>query len=296
LTSHMILNKAPHMDDYTTVARPGLAPLAELSPEAARGVRAVLTDIDDTLTSAGRLTAAAYAALEDLHAAGLKVVPVTGRPAGWCDLVARFWPVDGVVGENGAFAFRYDHGAKTMRRRFFASDAELAVNRARLDALAEEILARVPGAALSADQAYRAADVAIDVAEDVAPLPPERVDEILRLCEAAGATAKLSSIHVNAWFGRYDKLAMARAFLADELGIAPGAQGDAVLFVGDSPNDEPMFAAFPLSVGVANIRRAAARLEHLPAFVTRAEAGAGFVELSRHLLDAREKPVASAAA
>jgi hypothetical protein len=255
----------------------------------------VLTDIDDTLTSEGRLTAAAYAALEDLHAAGFKVVPVTGRPAGWCDLVARFWPVDGVVGENGAFFFRYDHAARTMRRHFWASEGERAENRARLDALAREILTRVPGAALSADQPYRAADIAIDVCEDVAPLPADAVDEILRLCEAAGATAKLSSIHVNAWFGAYDKLAMARAFLTDDLGIAPDAQGETVLFVGDSPNDEPMFQAFPLSVGVANIRRAGERLKHLPAYVTRAEAGAGFVELARHLLDARAKPVASAA-
>jgi hypothetical protein len=283
------------MNQHAIPAVSGLAPLADLAPEAARGVRAVLTDIDDTLTSEGRLTAAAYAALEDLHAAGFKVVPVTGRPAGWCDLVARFWPVDGVVGENGAFGFRYDHAARTMRRRFWASDAERAENRVRLDALAKKILERVPGAALSADQPYRVADIAIDVCEDVPPLPADGVDEILRLCEAAGATAKLSSIHVNAWFGTYDKLAMARAFLTDDLGIAPDAQGEAVLFVGDSPNDEPMFRAFPLSVGVANIRRAAARLKHLPAYVTRAEAGAGFVELARHLLDARAKPVASAA-
>src|SRR3712207_508511 len=136
-------------------ARPGLAPLSDLAPEAARRVRAVLTDIDDTLTSEGRLTAAAYAALEDLHAAGLKVVPVTGRPAGWCDLAARFWPVDGVVGENGAFAFRYDHAARTMHRRFFATESERAENRVRLDALAQKILARVPGAALSRSEERR---------------------------------------------------------------------------------------------------------------------------------------------
>jgi hypothetical protein len=285
----------PHKFPADAALPAAMAPLADLTPEAARQVRAVLTDIDDTLTSEGRLTAAAYAALEDLHAAGLTVVPVTGRPAGWCDLVARFWPVDGVVGENGAFAFRYDHDAKTMRRRFWAPERERAANRVRLDALARTILERVPGAALSADQPYRAADLAIDVCEDVAPLPPQAVDEILRLADAAGATAKLSSIHVNAWFGAYDKLAMARRMLAEDCGIPPERQADAVLFVGDSPNDEPMFETFPLSVGVANISRAAARLKHLPAFVTRAEAGAGFVELARHLLDARAKPIASAA-
>src|SRR5829696_6023970 len=141
--------------------------LSELGYRQASNVRIVLTDIDDTLTTRGRLTAAAYAALEELQSSGVAVVPVTGRPAGWCDLIARFWPVDGVVGENGAFYFRYDHGAKAMHRRFFAGEAERADNRRRLDALAEKILAAVPGAALAADQPYRIADLAIDVCEDV---------------------------------------------------------------------------------------------------------------------------------
>src|SRR5918995_898936 len=139
-----------------------MKPLSELSGADARGVAFVLTDIDDTITSDGRLPAASYGALERLHEAGLKVVPVTGRPGGWCDLIARFWPVDGVVGENGAFYFRYDHEAKRMTRRFRASEAERAKNRARLDGLGKEILARVPGAALAADQPYRVADLAID--------------------------------------------------------------------------------------------------------------------------------------
>ena len=270
-----------------------MAPLSELKPEAARRIAAVLTDIDDTITTDGRLPAAAYAALERLHESGLRVVPVTGRPAGWCDLIARFWPVDGVVGENGAFSFRYDHGAKTMHRRFFAGEAERADNRRRLDALAQTILAAVPGAALAADQPYRIADLAIDVCEDVPPLPQSAVDTILRLFAEAGATAKLSSIHVNGWFGTYDKLAMARRLLDAELGIDAERAPGRVLFIGDSPNDEPMFRAFPVSVGVANIRRVAARMSHLPAYVTRGEGGAGFVELAEHLLAARAQASAA---
>lgn len=264
-----------------------MRPLAELPDAAARNVAFVLTDIDDTLTSEGRLPAAAYAALERLHEAGLKIIPVTGRPGGWCDLIARFWPVDGVVGENGAFYFRYDHAARRMIRRFHASEAERAQNRARLDALADEILAKVPGAALAADQPYRVADLAIDFREDVEPLPEESVDAIVRLCEAAGATAKVSSIHVNAWFGAYDKLAMARAMLKAEFGLDPARAPTTVLFAGDSPNDEPMFAAFPLSVGVANIRDAGARLRHWPAYETPARGGEGFVQLAERLLAAR---------
>ncbi|HZB36520.1 MAG TPA: HAD-IIB family hydrolase [Beijerinckiaceae bacterium] len=267
-----------------------MKPLSELPDAAARGVAFVLTDIDDTITTEGRLPAASYAALERLQEAGLKVVPVTGRPGGWCDLIARFWPVEGVVGENGAFYFRYDHAARRMIRRFRASEAERAQNREKLDALAKEILARVPGAALAADQPYRIADLAIDFREDVEPLPPESIDAIVRICEAAGATAKVSSIHVNAWFGEYDKLGMAREMLRTEFGFDAQREPGRVLFAGDSPNDEPMFAAFPLAVGVANIRDAGKRLKHWPAFVTPSRGAEGFVELAERLLAAHTFP------
>lgn len=93
-----------------------LQPLAAFSLAARRGVCAVLTDIDDTLTMHGRLTASAYAAMERLDKAGIAVVPVTGRPGGWCDLIARHWPVKGVVGENGAFYFSYDAEARRVVR------------------------------------------------------------------------------------------------------------------------------------------------------------------------------------
>src|SRR5438477_8714943 len=145
--------------------------LAGFPSEARRRIRFVLLDIDDTLTTEGRLSADAYAALERLSQHGLSVIPVTGRPAGWCDLIARFWPVDAVIGENGAFWFRYDHGARTMTGRFWLGDEERADARRRLDRLAVEIPAAVPGARIAADQAYRMADLAIDFAEDIGPLP-----------------------------------------------------------------------------------------------------------------------------
>lgn len=264
-----------------------MRPLAELDDGRAAKIDIVLTDIDDTLTTGGRLSAAAYGALERLQSAGLRIVPVTGRPAGWCDLIARFWPVDGVVGENGALYFRYDHQAREMRRHFWTGEAERAQNRRRLDALASEILAAVAGAALATDQPYRVADLAIDFCEDVAPLPPTAVDRIVDLFEKAGATAKVSSIHVNGWFGRYDKLTMAKHMLLTEFGLDFERDKDRLIFVGDSPNDEPMFEAFPLSVGVANVLHGAARLAHLPKFVTGAEAGAGFVEVAHRILQVR---------
>jgi HAD superfamily hydrolase (TIGR01484 family) len=251
----------------------------------------VLSDIDDTITSEGRLTAAAYLALERLHDAGLKVIPITGRPAGWCDHIARMWPVDGVVGENGAFTFVYDRPSRTMRQRFWADADTMARNRRSLDELAKVILTAVPGSALASDQPYRLADLAIDFCEDVPPLPESQVDRIVSLFREHGAQAKVSSIHVNGWFGDYDKLSMAKILLADVFGIAWGEAEKVVIYAGDSPNDEPMFAAFPLSVGVANIQAFAHRLKHKPAYITKGHSGDGFAELADLLLRARSKEI-----
>jgi HAD superfamily hydrolase (TIGR01484 family) len=264
-----------------------LRALDDFPRQARSRIVGVLTDIDDTLTSEGRLTAAAYAALERLHAAGFKVIPVTGRPAGWCDHIARTWPVDGVVGENGAFWMRYDAAAKRLRK--VCAGQPPADRQPRIDALAREILAAVPGCALASDQFCRIADLAIDYREDVAPLPPAAVDEIVRRMEAEGMRAKVSSIHVNGWFGDYDKLSTTRRMLRDEFGMSPGSadERERWVFVGDSPNDATMFGFFPNSVGVANVMDFAERLEVKPAYVTQARAGAGFVELSEMLLAAR---------
>jgi hypothetical protein len=264
-----------------------MRPLAEMPAAARAAVRVVLTDIDDTISTHGRIPAVAYASIEHLTHAGIAVVPVTGRPAGWCDHIARMWPVAGVVGENGAFWMRYDAGKRRLVKRFLASDAERVANRARLAAVGERILAAVPGCALASDQLYREADLAIDFREDVAPLPRQSVDRIVSLMEAEGMTAKVSSIHVNGWFGRYDKLGMTRTFFQEALGIDLDAERERVVFAGDSPNDAPMFAHFPFAVGVANVREFADRIATLPAYVTDAEGGEGFAEMAAALLAAR---------
>ncbi|NIX76201.1 HAD family hydrolase [Microvirga terricola] len=265
-----------------------MKPLSQFSRAEARAIRAVLTDIDDTVTTEGTLTASAYAALEQLHRAGLLVIPVTGRPAGWCDHIARMWPVDAVVGENGAFYFRYDRQQKKMHQHFWASREERIRNRARLDLIEKEVLGTVPGTALASDQDYRVADLAIDFCEDVPALPESEVDRIVAVFERAGAQAKVSSIHVNGWFGDYNKLSMAKTLLADVFGIDWETAKKSVVFAGDSPNDEPMFAAFPLSVGVANVHAFAHRLTNKPAYITDGHSGEGFAELARMVLDARE--------
>ncbi len=261
-----------------------LRPLAEMPRATRDGIRGVLTDIDDTLSTHGRLTADAYTAMQRLRAAGKRVIPITGRPAGWCDHIARMWPVDAVVGENGAFYMRHDAAANKLVRRFEASPAERAANRVRLMTIGEKILRAVPGTALASDQLYREADLAIDFCEDVPPLPRAAVDAIVALMEAEGMTAKVSSIHVNGWFGDYDKLTMTRTLMAEVFAVDIDAQREHFVFVGDSPNDAPMFAFFPNAVGVANVLPVLDRIATKPAWITQREAGAGFVELVDCLL------------
>ena len=264
-----------------------MRPLADLALADAARVRLVLTDIDDTLTHESRLPAAAYRALEELTEAGFAVAPITGRPAGWCDMIARFWPVAGVVGENGAFYFAYDAANRKMRRAFAASASERAENHRRLERVRARVLAEVPGAGVSADQAYREADLAIDFCEDVAALPRHAVRRIQEIFEEEGATAKISSIHVNGWYGAYDKLTMTRRFAREILGLDIDADRELAIFVGDSPNDAPMFGFFPLACGVSGVRAFADEIEAQPAFVTQGPGGAGFVEVAERLIAAR---------
>jgi HAD superfamily hydrolase (TIGR01484 family) len=264
-----------------------MRPLHEFPPEARQAVRGVFADIDDTLTTGGLLTAAAYSAMEKLCGAGLQVVPITGRPAGWCDHIARMWPVAGVVGENGAFYFHYDRVQRVMQRRFVDEPAMRAQHRERLRAIGAEIVRAVPGAAIAADQLYRETDLAIDFCEDVPRLADGDIERIVEIMQSRGLTAKVSSIHVNGWFGSYDKLGMTRTMMRECYGVDIDHERDCYVFIGDSPNDAPMFAHFPHAVGVANIRDFAGRLAHEPAYVTDAASGAGFCEFVDCLLAAR---------
>jgi HAD superfamily hydrolase (TIGR01484 family) len=255
-------------------------PLADFPEAARRRLRGVLTDIDDTVSTHGRITAEAYAAMERMRARGLLVIPVTGRPAGWCDHIARMWPVDAVVGENGALYMIRDEKHGKLRKRYALDETDRNVARLRFARIAEAILREVPGAAIASDQPYRESDLAIDYCEDVAPLSRASVDRIVALMRAEGMTVRISSIHVNGWFGAYDKLSMTRTLLRDEFGIDLDDQRDHFVFAGDSPNDEPMFDFFPYSVGVANVRAFADRMSVLPAYLTVHEAGTGFSELA----------------
>jgi HAD superfamily hydrolase (TIGR01484 family) len=253
-------------------------PMSEF--ETPSNLLGVFCDIDDTLTVDGRLVPEVLSIMDRAQRAGLHIVPITGRPGGWVDHIARAWPVNGVVGENGGLWFWFD-GAK-LQRRFLQSEETRAANRAKLKTLAVQILEAVPGSALASDQPYRDLDLAIDFCEDVPPLDSDAIDAIVAQFHHAGATAKVSSIHVNGWFGSFDKLVGVQHFHQDRW--AEPIDFSRWAFFGDSANDEPMFQAFPHSIGVANVAHFFDRMEHHPVWITSAEGGHGFVEGMKKIL------------
>ena len=260
-------------------------PFSDFPAEVCRSIRFILTDIDDTLTFEGRLAARTYDALERLHEAGLKIIPVTAAPAGWCDQIVRMWPIDGIIGENGGFYFVFDHEAKTVRRRFWLDEAARSEAMPRLGELAATITAQVSGAGTAADQRYRETTLAFEFST-----PESRMrggTRIAQLLRGAGARATINSLWTIGWFGDFDKLAMARAMASEIFGHDLAAMRDSTMYVGDSLNDEPMFDFFPHSVGVSTVKAFLSRMKSPPGWITRGPGGAGFVEVADALLQHR---------
>jgi hydroxymethylpyrimidine pyrophosphatase-like HAD family hydrolase len=162
-----------------------------------------------------------------------------------------------------------------------------SANTAKLWDIAHAVLREFPGTAIASDQAYREIDVAIDFCEDVPPLQLETAQAIAERFHAAGAEAKVSSIHVNAWFGNHDKLSMSLKLLGDKFNLPHEQAKLCVAYCGDSPNDAPMYAGFPFGIGVSNIRPLAHLMKHLPAYVTEGEGGIGFAEFAAAVLKAK---------
>ena len=248
----------------------------------------ILMDIDDTLTLDGKLQASSYTALWKLKKAGLKLIPVTGRPAGWCDLIARQWPVEAVIGENGALVFWEESKASALpflRTEFHP--AAIKNDHPLLLKIKERCFNTIPDLRLAKDQFARLFDIAIDFAEEDPVLPLSTAEKIKKIAEEEGAIAKISSIHVNIWIGHYTKLNMAETFLTKHFGWQKGVGDKQVIFVGDSPNDEPMFERFPLACGVANVKRYANLIKKFPAYIASKECGEGFAEIAEHILRLR---------
>lgn len=258
----------------------------QLSTFPYQHIHTIFTDIDDTLTTHGKLKESAYQALIQLKKAGFRIIPVTGRPAGWCDHIARMWPVDAVVGENGAFYMWYNASTNRLETRHIFDAVTRQQNKIRAQSVVDKILQHIPGTAVASDQFCRLYDIAIDFCEDVPALPQSAIVQIVNIMEDEGMTAKVSSIHVNGWFGHYDKLSMTECLMRERYNIDLHVAQEKLhcAFIGDSPNDAPMFSYFPLSVGVANIMNFKEGISALPAFITSAPYGEGFAEFAQLLL------------
>ena len=262
-----------------------MRPLIQWPAEQRARIRGVFTDIDDTLTTDGRITPDALAALTRLRLAGLPVFAITGRPAGWSETFALTWPVNAIVAENGAVALW--RGAQGQLHKAWLQDAATRLaNRAHLDAVAQTVLRQFPQAHLAEDSSGRETDIAIDHSERHL-LPADTAEAIAALMRAQGLNATISSIHINGWIGDHNKLVGARWILREHLQWTLEEQRDQWLYVGDSTNDQVMFAGLSQSAGVANLQRFLPLLTHRPRYLAHAERGAGFAEVVDALLAAQ---------
>ncbi|WGD30543.1 HAD-IIB family hydrolase [Ancylobacter sp. WKF20] len=259
-----------------------MQPLTRASAREFSRVRFVLTDMDETLTFKGRLGAATYDALERLQRAGVRVIPVTAAPAGWCDQMARMWPVDGVIGENGGLHFHRDATGHGLTRSFWHDEEPRSSVTRDLARIGEHVRARLPGAIFADDQPFRLTSLAF-----TQPAEDEARAALVECLREAGATTTVNNLWVLGWIGAYDKLAMARRVLAQAHGLDIAADNEAVLYVGDSTNDAPMFGFFRQSVGVSTVTRYLHEIPTPPAWITEGPGGSGFVEAADAVIRAR---------
>ncbi|MBF0300292.1 MAG: HAD-IIB family hydrolase [Oligoflexia bacterium] len=247
-------------------------------------VKYIFFDIDDTFTTHGKITQEAYSSLWNLRKKEIKIIPVTGRPAGWCDHIARMWPVDAIVGENGAFFFMMKNNK--LVKNYLLDDSERKKNNLKLEQIKNEILSTVEKVDVAKDQSYREFDLAIDFAEEISISDDKEknkiINQITEIFKKHGANCKVSSIHINGWFGNYDKLNMTKKLALQEflLDLDNEEDNKKCVFCGDSPNDAPMFAFFHLSIGVRNVLDFKDQLLNFPKYVTENKFGEGFVEIA----------------
>jgi HAD superfamily hydrolase (TIGR01484 family) len=247
----------------------------------------VFTDIDDTLTTDGAITSDALQALQNLKAAGLMVIPITGRPVGWSIPFAATWPVNAMVAENGAVALLHDASKNQVHKIYQQDLAFRTHNFEQMQLIAQKVLKEIRGTALAQDCAGRETDIAFDHSEFHA-LTTEQIQQVVQLLQQEGLTATVSSIHINAWFGVHNKWQGAQWILKQLTGRDLKQELDQWVYVGDSTNDQIMFEHFTHSVGVANIRRFEKELKHLPQYIATQERGAGFSEVVTTIQDSQK--------
>jgi HAD superfamily hydrolase (TIGR01484 family) len=266
---------------------PRLKPLANLTATQLRAIDFLLFDVDETFTTHGLLTSEAYASLFDLRRAGITLVPATGRPSGWGNVMLSTWPIDACVTENGGvISWKDDHGV--ARQRIIHSEHRGPGYLPALRALGDKIVAQFSDVRVSADQPYRLTDLAIDYNEQSSNVAPETVAAIAKMMQEAGYKTAVSSIHIHAYVPYNEKADGVYPLMATKFNLSRDELHARAAFIGDSPNDASLFDAIPISVGVANVRESLDKIATPPAYVCERERGAGFVEFARRLIDARQ--------
>ncbi len=260
-----------------------MKPLTSWPIGARTNILGVFTDIGDTLTTEGAITADALQALHNLKAAGLMVIPITGRPMGWSIPFASTWPVNAMVAENGAVALLHNPQTNQVNKIYQQDLATRTRNFQEMQRIAQRVLQEIPGTVMAQDSQGRETDIAFDHSE-FHHLPPEQIQQVLNLLKEEGMTATVSSIHINAWFGDHNKWHGAQWILKELTGRDLNLELDQWVYVGDSTNDQVMFEHFTHSVGVSNIRRFEQELSYFPKYIAQQARGAGFAEVSQLLL------------
>lgn len=253
------------------------SPLVNLSHKRCQRVKVVATDFDGTLTENNQLTTSAIVALSQLQTAGIDVIIVTGRSAGWVNALRNYLPVAGAIAENGGL---YYANAETSPD-FLVSIPAITEYRQELANVFQEIRRRFPHRQEATDNAFRFTDWTFDVAG----LSVRDLEEIANICQKHGYSFTYSSVQCHIKPQEQDKAKGLQTVLKQYF---PQLTPEQILTIGDSPNDESLFnpELFPLSVGVANIKDYRQQLTYPPAYITEAAEGKGFFELSSYLTSA----------
>ena len=258
-----------------------MRPIEELTNAEATELDGLLFDLDDTLLNHGWLTEPAYSALFRLREGGLTLFAVTGRPAGWGEVLARQWPVDGFVTENGAVAL-HRKGPQVLRIDAVSPDVRVARQR-RLAAVASDLRRQFPVLEPTDDMPARTSDYAFDIGER-RQVSPMTVAKVIAMARERGIRTTHSSVHLHLSLDGDDKASGVVRALRQLQGVDPGVARSRFAYIGDSANDASCFAAFRTTIGVANVSGSPTVP---PRYVTRSAMGAGFAEAARVLLERR---------
>lgn len=242
-------------------------------------IRLIATDMDGTLTQQGQFTAELLKALEKLAMAGLSVVIVTGRSAGWVSSLAHYLPVVGAIAENGGVFYRRDASQDTVDPELLVPIDHWLEHRRQLAEMFQHLQQTFPQLQESADNRFRITDWTFDVAG----LSVAELAQMRDRCQEQGWDLTYSTVQCHIKLPAQEKSA---GLLKVLLQYFPSVTRSQVVTVGDSPNDESLFnpELFPYSVGVANVRHYLDQITHQPRYITVAPEVEGFCELARMLL------------